>query len=456
MTKRIFLFLPIIPYLLALNPYLTPSTYDNIVYFEGARSIVESFTYSIDGIHIIGWPFGLSGLLAIPFSLGFDQVMIAKGLILCTALFSWQLIYQLLKEEKRPFPLLSTILFALSPFALQSGSRILSEYPFTLLSMLFLLLLSRIGNKNSIKWTVGAAITLFGVILLRPIGIALMIPIFVAIWQKRQWTLHYLSVLCIGLTAFFVWKGYTIWVEQTVVPLGKNYIQLDSFLHFEPHLVLRELGNYLLELHLIFSQGNTWGYLFSILVLCVAIIGYFQTPKCAQRRGTDAYILCTLCILSIAHWKLSRYLLPIAPFLFSYILGGIGRFMSDRSVTKLAAIWSVGYLCFNGALLTIGNGHTYGGLSVLASPTPEHFYKGYWGDLYQASRWIKRQELSGDIALLGKPKGDQKYVFTWSQTHISPLSRQSRFIVTDQDETPSKRFHLSKTFGTVKVFTTSN
>lgn len=440
MYKRLLLLLPALLYLLALNPYITPSTYDNIVYFEGAKSIVHHFSYSLDGLYIVGWPPALSALLAFPISLGFDSVLAAKVVILLMAVLSWQLIYQLLMEEKRPYPFLTTLLVAVSPFSLQSGSRILTEYPFLFVTFLFLLILPRIEKERSIFYTLFASFLCGFAILLRPIGIALLAPLFVQMVRRRKRA--ELWILGTALLTFLSWKGYVFWLESSGLFLGKNYIQLANFLYPEPLLLLRQIGSFFLEIHLIFSKENLLGYGFAIALIGIIAYGYWKTPKNSRTHQTDSYCFLMSFVLIFATWKLPRYILPIAPFLFSYFLAAF----NEKNVKYLAGILLIGYLFLDGALLTVGNRSTYGGLSPIASPTPETFYKGYWLDLYQASNWLRKEKREGSVTLSGQMSGDRKYVYHWSRRHIDD---DGVFLLSAPDLTEKKL----AAFGSIEIST---
>ena len=78
----------------------------------------------------------------------------------------------------------------------------------------------------------------------------------------------------------------------------------------------------------------------------------------------------------------------------------------------------------DGSLIMHGNGKTYGGLSPLASPTAEVYYRGYWHDLYVTSHRLKIDPEKGSVSLVGFQDG--KYVYHFSKRHIEPYSLTSK------------------------------
>lgn len=89
MKKRILILLVFACYLLALNPYLGPATYDDVVYFLGAESLAKGEGYLYQGKLIGDWPPLFSTLLSLPMRFGFSSVWTAKLVVLTAILISF-------------------------------------------------------------------------------------------------------------------------------------------------------------------------------------------------------------------------------------------------------------------------------------------------------------------------------------------------------------------------------
>ena len=139
---------PLCLYVLGLNAYFLPDQYDNVLYYYGAQSLSANGTYYFFDQPITRWPPVTSLLLTLPFLLGIQSVLVAKGIILLCAALGLVLSYRLLVQTKRPYPALITAIFGLLPFSVIVGTRIMSEWPFIVLSFLFLLLLERQRQQN--------------------------------------------------------------------------------------------------------------------------------------------------------------------------------------------------------------------------------------------------------------------------------------------------------------------
>ena len=151
MKPWMILYFPLLLYLLAVNNYLSPSTYDNVVYYEGAHSLATGIGYQIDEHPIVDWPPLLSAFLAIPMLLGLTEVIASKLVVLCFVCVGIGLIYQRLERDDRPFPLATTLLFTLTPTAFLWGTRVMTEWPFLTLALGFLTALDRLRWNRALS-----------------------------------------------------------------------------------------------------------------------------------------------------------------------------------------------------------------------------------------------------------------------------------------------------------------
>ncbi|MBI2951963.1 hypothetical protein HYY27_07710, partial [bacterium] len=146
---------PLLLYGVALNPYFLPSQYDDILYYYGAKSLAENGSYQFNGLYITDWPPALPALLATLFLLGLESVWVAKSLILLFAGLGLLLTYRLFEREGRPHPLIVGLLFALLPSSFTMGTRIMAEWPYIAISLLFFILLDLLnGRRRSIPFAV--------------------------------------------------------------------------------------------------------------------------------------------------------------------------------------------------------------------------------------------------------------------------------------------------------------
>ena len=351
-------------YLIGWNPFPFPSVYDNLVYFEGARSLLDSGSYSIFGEKIMSWPPGFS-LLLIPFS---SSIFLAKGFVLFTAFLSWWLIVLYLKKEQREWPILILVLFALSPDVFQSGTRVMSEYPYILFSFGFLLCLDDLKSRRTLFWTLLTAFLLLFSIQIRLVGVALMAPVLLQLYERRkEGNLPEMVVALFGFFSFLCWEIYKQILLLMDVDTGKVYHTIGTFQDLDFITLWRALADSLFSVRF---YDSFYPHLLYLILPVLLIVGALKQKKI---RASDSYVIAMLFILFLFPYKGGRYFVPILPFLFSYLLS------LHRFIPKLAPALVLLYLAYDGVLLFYGNGTTY---NAMISRTPEEFYRGYWKEIY--------------------------------------------------------------------------
>lgn len=450
--KQLLLFLPLIIYILALNPYIAPNTYDNIIYLEGAKSLVLEGKYAYQGKYIIDWPPLMSLLLSIPFFFGLYSVFLSKILVLiCVAIGVW-FSFKVLYQEEYKYPLLSCFMFVLSPTAFLWGTRIMTEWPYIAFSMIFLFLLGKMEKNRSTYLAVMAGLLFAICLLTRYVGISLiaapitMIIHRILIIKKQGFSLKLKEVLpellAIGIGLFLfslIWLGPIAYLQLQGLA-SPRYYHVSTFFSFKPIDSINAIADVLIK-----TTRLPLPYLLEVflatIVFLVTIIGLGNRIISKGIKKTDSYLILNLFILTTSG-NYTRYLLPIAPFLFSHFFFGINfiidkfKVLPNRRLIKgtLIGLFTFFFLVCNAVLLFYGNKTDYKGLSMIVSPTPEHFYRNEWLDLYRTGIALKNDPSPGKVGTIGID----------SPTYIHYFS--NRYVDNLDDPIP----HLNPTFLVIK------
>ncbi len=483
---------PIIAYLLALNPYFLPETYDNAIFFQGAKAIAESGHFLWQGTYVVDWGPGLSGLLAIPIKLGFDSVLAAKFTIVVLILCGAILAHRLFIKEARPFPHLTLAITLLLPLSLLQGTRIMADWPYTTFAFLFLFLLQKLQDKPSAPLVILAGVTLGYASLIRFIGVLLGAAVVYQGWRKirstkTQWSfksaLPEVIVAIIGASIFWAWKFWIRYQQD----LGKaNEVQYYEdgwieriFSSLNPAYILEHNSQLLFQWPTI---GGAMG-LPTIVILTATLIpagmilmGIVHLFRTGESRPMDAYAFLVIVLVSfLSDRAQTRYLLPIAPLLINYFLVGFHQCLHwvplsfirkhlKGSFHAAVALWMAMLTLLLSYLLIRGTSDkSHRGLCALASPSPASFYGGSWGHLYEACEWIANQtEHAGDV---GTTAGMNRYVHVFTKRFVpDQLSDSTKlaFIVEYEidplrpDQRESVEIMKSRKFGDITVHKLKN
>ncbi len=438
--ERFLLFLPLLLYGAALNPYFPPGTYDDIVFYYGARSLAEGGGFQFAGKYVVDWAPGLSALLAVPMALGFGSIWAAKLCILLCVGAGLLLAFRYLKAEGRPRPLITCTLFALLPTGFMMGTKIMTEWPFIALSFLFLgLLRSLDGERRGLLLAALAGLALGAASLTRWVGVMLGVAVLAQALSRIRAkdfpgfrsVLPEFTVAAVGAALFCLWKLKLVYqvgsgaAEPSTYYRGYWYLELFTGSAFSA-LPLR-IGDLFFQVSSLgryfgtdgpAMRGAVWG-------VCGPLT-LWGAARQFRGRGVlpgDWYALATLTLFALLKQNPQvRYLLPVAPFLLSYFLSGLdaalaapGR-LSPRWRAGLAgaalAAWTVALVALDGHLLFRGNvTGSHAGLCVLASPNADAFYKGTWKDMYRAGRFIAEAGSSEAVSVTGQ---QDKYMLAFS------------------------------------------
>ena len=139
------------------------------------------------------------------------------------------------------------------------------------------------------------------------------------------------------------------------------------------------------------------------------MVGVVVRWRAGKLTPADAYVAICLLLLLGDLKKPERYFLPLAPFLIGYLIGGASaiaaRYTPDvkkQALKGVAMMWVAWLLLLDGYVLFVGDlERSRGGLSTIASPSVEDYYRGKTLDLYQALRWADGTMPSGEFAASG-------------------------------------------------------
>lgn len=411
--------LPLLFYVLAINPYLAPSTYDNIIYYEGALSLFKTGKYYFFGEPIMDWPSLFSYMLAFVFRFSGTSLLACKILVLSFVFLSLFLCYNLLKLENRAFPLLSTLLLSLNTGYLIWGSRVMSDWPLLFFALLFLSLLYRLETQRSLLFAISTGIALGLALLTRYAGIALLFPLTACIlqrfWINKQAQKKIVRITpellasCIGVGIFSVfWLAPKIAYMTNGNGTPDHYTGFDQMHWIDFTALLKHLPSTLVfttPLNSILSPVPI--YIFSSLICLIYILGLRNRVKDSGWLLSDIYIFGVIASFSFSPHILPRYLLQIAPFIISDFLQGLLKALNFLKPTYrkpffniAIALWMTASLCLNIVWLARGNARDYNSPSPLLSQSIDQFYANYWKDIYEISMRLSKKPLNSSICLV--------------------------------------------------------
>lgn len=445
--KAFLLVFPFVLYILALNPYLEPSTYDNIIYVQGAKSFALHGNYTYAGEYILDWPPMLSLFLAVPYFFGFTSLFAAKLFILACVCCGMWLSFTMLQQEKYEFPLFSYFLAMISPTVFIWGTRIMSEWPYLTLSLFFLYLLGKMEtNQRSILYAFLTGVVFAACLLTRYVGITLLAAVgtiaIQRLLQQRQakgyWKLS--TILPEVVVAF---TGVGIFALVWFIPLliiqhmklaSLHYYHSDTFTVLHPFNLLNIVGDFFLKInHLTISQPFLTVILLTINM--IVLLGIIHQVRSRGWKKTDSYVIAYLALLLVTSYSYTRYLVPLAPFLFSYLLSGL-KIISQHYLSFFwqkkaffVALVIFYFLAYDALLLTIGNLREYGGLNLWASPSPQQFYRHYWLELYELGTLLKQDSTPGAVGLIEVPDTTYVNFFSGREVVQTPSKKDFSFLI---------------------------
>lgn len=438
--ERLALLLPLALWALAVNPYVLPATYDNVTYISGARALASHGSYTLSGFLIADWPPGFSLVLAIPMALGIESLVVSKAIVLLFGAVALWLGVRLLRTEGRPYALLTMVLIGLLPTSLMAAVRVMSDWPYVALALATLLALDRIRHsRRPVLWGVVGGVLLGCAALTRHVGITLGAAIVaqaVGRMMAAPRGQRLRAVAPEALMAFIGAAAYLAWMTRVedarTLGLAWAYYT-DNNLHsmgpVDPMVVGGMFGDMFLR-----AQGfareaglpESVGSWVGLGLIALILTGAFRRIRGGGLRPSDWFIVATLGLTLPMGLREPRYLLPLAPFLVSDLLAGVAALaaavrLPARAPLALAAAWMALSVGLDGWLIARGNGHSHGGLSPLASRTPEAFYQGEWRDLWTACAGPRAAD-HGTVLLVGR--SDMLYPALFCERPVVQLDRR--------------------------------
>lgn len=408
-----------------MNPYLIPGYYDNALYFSLGRSLYQGGSYQFMGEYIVDWPPAYSTVLALVFSLFGPSILTAKITTACFALFALIWVYALLKKEERPYPLLILFIMSILPVGLAMGVRIGPEWMFIALSFAFLYIVETLKTRRTISLGLIAGVLLGAASLTRYIGVLLGVALIAQCWliYRREGKEGFLKKITPEVVAAIsgatIFLGWIAWIyslalgSATDLQTG-NYekLGLSIFSHFSLNEIVLSLSDLLFQ-GINIGQTYEWSRFIilavSYLTFFFIAIGFVRQIRSQHVKASDFYVLVTFVVLTCFQWKLSRYLLPIFPFLFSYLIQGGQLLFTEKKYGILFVFWSVLLLTIDAHLLFKGNNAEFNGLSPLVSRTGGEFYRDEWKEIYEESVQIPKA-VEGKGCRVGIDPSLSKYV----------------------------------------------
>ena len=408
--------------LAGLNPYFRPDYHDNITYYVAAESILAGEGYTFQGAPIADWPPVTSLILAAVFAIFGTSIFAAKLVSIAAAIASVLLANRLLRREQRPDRLKTIALFTLTPIALLTATTVASDWVCAAFSFGCLLTLWHLRRKRGLQLAVATGVLLGLAALTRQTGVLLGAAIVAQGFSiVRRAGIRAVLPECIaasvGASMYLAWGAYTSSQLAKHPALTGNYANegLSLFTDFS----LSELSISIFDLFwkwddILEKFGVPIGPSTALLILpsAVLVTGVVSIIRRREFHPSDFYTLAILALIFGYHWKMSRYLLPVAPFLIAWFFAGLRSISEgiarhrdgdephrDLLVPTMAALWVAFLIPLNVFVLfnKTGNG-AHRGISTLSNPLPTDYYEGHWADLHAACEAINRNDHPGAVA----------------------------------------------------------
>lgn len=288
------------------------------------------------------YPPGFPLMLAPIYALFGLNIAAFQVFILISHVVSLIIIYLLYR--RRVSNLTSLVLLAmmaLSPYFIAYKRAVMSDTPFMLLCLSFLLWVDMVYERPRLTWSTvgGAALLAFASYLVRTVGFVLIL----ALWIQDLFRCRRLTRFTVATTAFTV----VLVVLSKLVFGGGEESYLDQFANYNLQLIVSNFDTYWIQSIRAFWAGPSLAIgsnlLLPILWLAaipLIIYGFFRS--CARRFSLlEAFFI--LYILVILVWpsvQELRFLYPILPLLLLYAgIGFEGVFvLIDRRLARRAAV----------------------------------------------------------------------------------------------------------------------
>lgn len=439
--------------LLILTTFLSVRNYDSFQigtymddasYVVLARSLVFGKSYGL--INFPGesqstrYPFGFPLLLS-PLVLLFPQTFNTLKLISLFAtlandallFFGWPF---LCRNKSHWWSLSITALYSLSPLVIGHTRMVMSEPAFTTFTLLSLILVEKYLSEDGAKrplyvFLVGAAA--FFTLFIRTVGIALVIAIGIRVTLlPMQWTskIRWLAWFVIGgITLVFVILITTPVTVKSLVPVEYvdqfDHPQLWGQVRIEDALLPRLIGalrdyasQHLREAvipigggHRELELGRRLGIpnlplLTGLMIGSLMLLGMLVFQEQGLFPSALIFAMLYFGAILVWPWRGARFLYPIQPFLFYYLLEGIRLIAKPFNTAKLKIFDSAyslinlgtGVCCFILLCLSLYKGITDNGNSLQ-----------YVRDFQVGTVWLRENSPSDAVIMAQQPQSVYLY-----------------------------------------------
>jgi Dolichyl-phosphate-mannose-protein mannosyltransferase len=358
-------------------------------FIEANRFTVENSSYHYGAP--IAYPWGFPVLLA-PFYAVFGLNMIGLKLLgVISFLIFIVFLWVGFRKYHSPIWLLCLVcFFSLNPNILSFTDQILSDLPFLLVSTASVLFMGRLviekRNLISTAWDyilLGAIIA--GAFFIRTNGILLLITLaitqFIALVLKlrqedfqndkgsssfkkllsnRSVFLKYLLINLIPYISFFC--IFMLW--ETILP--KGFASYPSYLSntFSLDVILNQMDSYI-DIPIEFFIGVPHCYLFYFASIPIAIAGIIKRYRSDYHIVVYIILTFVLYILwsSLQSYQGLRYLFPILPFYFSFVITGLDIFQGgktniEQKLRRWVCLIPILFIFAHFAISSIGNAYS--------------------------------------------------------------------------------------------------
>jgi 4-amino-4-deoxy-L-arabinose transferase-like glycosyltransferase len=367
-----------------------------------------------------GFPLMVAGWISI---FG-NTILSMKTLVLVCYLAAMAVTYLVARKLLDGTLSLLAVFLAVSSYTVLSYShQILSDIPYTLFSLLALLLLLGEGRTRT-SMLVAISISLWAY-LVRTVGVSLVFAVFVLLLHRHR------RREAIALAASFVAVS-VLWAVRNYTMTGEGNRYLGVLLSADPYapdkgsislggLLGRgwtNLSSYVGSLlpadlfpSLVFgsgTRGTALGGLISVMITAVACFGGYVLRK--RALVVNVYVLGYFAVYLAwpEIWKSERFMVPIAPIVGIYFFAGINRLLAYFDVKRAVTL----VVC---TILVLSNL-----ISLQEFVRRDRGYPPGWNNYFDTAMWVRDNTPEDTLVLCRKPF--LFYVFSRRRTIAYPFT----------------------------------
>ena len=227
-------------------------------------------------------------------------------------------------------------LCALNPELVQFGGKLMSETPYMMFTVLAVWALARQSRSDPSQqwtswWPILATVGAVGAALTRTIGVTMIAAVFLVWLLERRFRAAVALAVC-GALMFGSWVLWTILAPVKVV--GRSYIADATYRDSQQTGVMSALvGRVVSHARSYLTENLPWMLAFPtipgtvvdnilavLLLITLGAVGAWIMWK--QARVVVVYVLAYAGVLLVWPWEVTRYAVPILPFILWLLLAG--------------------------------------------------------------------------------------------------------------------------------------